>query len=220
MTLSNGTVVLTGSIAGAQLATGRRAVLTTSSGVVEVEIVGIAVVDPNLVKPDMQMVLGEVLRGEYPWLKDETLHFDWFLHEHLSLATSDGLLAGYTRREMLEQVSKREQGGAAAFGNDFSNWFLLCGARAREFIDGESRWVRQKRASHRLPSIVPPGRGEVTSARAFKQIMSNRLGRPSPHPPKIVPTPFECPVFRCSVAGYGYTGGVSKARCQFIKLGA
>ena len=73
--LPNGDLVLTGSIIGQRLTPGQRAVLITPSGDIEVEILSIGVGDPNLEKPDMQMVLSKILRGNYRLLKGATLSF-------------------------------------------------------------------------------------------------------------------------------------------------
>lgn len=74
--LANGTVALTGSVEGARLTSGRRGMVATSFGDVEIEILNIGVGDPHLQKPNMQMVLSKLLKGDSRLLNGETLIFD------------------------------------------------------------------------------------------------------------------------------------------------
>jgi len=74
--LPDGNIVLTGSVIGQRLTPGQRAVLASASGNIEVEILSVGVGDPNLEKPDMQMVLSKVVRGDCRLLRSATLNFD------------------------------------------------------------------------------------------------------------------------------------------------
>jgi hypothetical protein len=74
--LPDGTCALTGRIDGPPLHAGWRGRAATSSRDIEVEIIGVAVVDPNLVKPNMERVLVRVLKGNNQSLKGATLIFD------------------------------------------------------------------------------------------------------------------------------------------------
>jgi hypothetical protein len=76
VTLSNGTTALTGSVNGPHLTSGQRSVLVTPTGPIEVEILGVGVGDPNLEQPNMQMVLGKIVKGDHRMLKGATLDFD------------------------------------------------------------------------------------------------------------------------------------------------
>jgi len=74
--LRNGQFVVTGSFKGPRLVRGQHGVAAIPSGDIKVEIIGIGVTDPNLVKPDMDSVLINVQEGDAELLKGATLNFD------------------------------------------------------------------------------------------------------------------------------------------------
>jgi hypothetical protein len=74
--LRDGTVVLTGSVAGPLLRIGQRGVGVVPSGHIKVEIIGGGALDPDLTRPNMQMVQIKVLEGDIRSLNRATLSFD------------------------------------------------------------------------------------------------------------------------------------------------
>jgi hypothetical protein len=76
ISLPNETTVLTGSLTGPRLSSGDSSILVTSAGEVEVAVISVGVGDPNLEKPNMQMVLSRIVRGDYRLLRGATLNFE------------------------------------------------------------------------------------------------------------------------------------------------
>ena len=74
--LPNGQVMLSGTYGEAPLAKGMRGHAAASSGDVQVEVVGIGIVNPDLVDDNRQGVLVTLLRGDAQGLEGMTLRFE------------------------------------------------------------------------------------------------------------------------------------------------
>jgi hypothetical protein len=74
--LRNGQLLVAGAYTGEPLKEGQRGRTSTPFGEIELEIVGTAIVDPNLVAPNRQGVLAKLLKGDEQSLKGATLEFE------------------------------------------------------------------------------------------------------------------------------------------------
>ena len=73
--LKTGEVAIAGSVVGPFLAIGQEGAATTPQGKVRVVVIGIGVIDPNLVPPNRQGILVKMLEGKATSLQGLTLDF-------------------------------------------------------------------------------------------------------------------------------------------------